>query len=75
MPHDWNASMGRLLGTFMGSPNIDRVPFFPLACEEMICRVSGKTYRELISSPKTYGNAAIMTYEFLKADTCPEPPE
>ncbi|MFW9875978.1 MAG: uroporphyrinogen decarboxylase family protein [Candidatus Thorarchaeota archaeon] len=69
MPYDWEASMRRLLGTFMGSPDIDRVPFFPLACEEMICRISGKTYRELISSPKTYGNAAIKTYEFLKADT------
>jgi len=69
MPHDWEASKKRLLGTFLGSPEIDRVPFFPLACEEIICRVSGKTYRELISSPKIYGNAAIKTYEFLKADT------
>ncbi|MFW9940537.1 MAG: uroporphyrinogen decarboxylase family protein [Candidatus Thorarchaeota archaeon] len=69
MPHDWEASRMRLLGTFIGSPNIDRVPFFPLACEEMICRISGKTFRELVSSPKTYGNAAIQTYEFLKADT------
>jgi uroporphyrinogen-III decarboxylase len=48
---------------------IDRVPFFPLACEEIICRISGKTLRELLTSPKVYANAAISTYEFLRADT------
>jgi uroporphyrinogen-III decarboxylase len=69
MPHDWSASIKRMLASFTGSPDIDRVPFFPLACEEMICRISGKTFRELSFSPKTYGNAAIQTYEFLKADT------
>ncbi|MFX1376060.1 MAG: uroporphyrinogen decarboxylase family protein [Promethearchaeota archaeon] len=69
MPHDWKASKRRLRAAFSGTPDLDRVPFFPLACEEIICRISGKTFRELISSPKTYGNAAIMTYEFLKADT------
>lgn len=68
MPYDWEASRRRFGATLAGSSRIDRVPYFPLACEEMICRVSGKTMRELISSPKAYANAAIMTYEFLKAD-------
>ena len=69
MLHDWEASKSRIRATFAGSSEIDRVPFFPLACEEMICRISGKTFREIVSSPKAYANAAIMTYEFLKADT------
>ncbi|MFW9822780.1 MAG: uroporphyrinogen decarboxylase family protein [Candidatus Thorarchaeota archaeon] len=68
MPYDWEASRRRIGATLAGLSRIDRVPYFPLACEEMICRVSGKTMRELISSPKAYANAAIMTYEFLKAD-------
>ena len=69
MPHDWEASRRRIGGTIAGSPGIDRVPYFPIVCEEIICRISGKTFRELLSSPKIYGNAAIMTYEFLKADS------
>ncbi|MFW9872634.1 MAG: uroporphyrinogen decarboxylase family protein [Candidatus Thorarchaeota archaeon] len=69
MPHDWEASRRRILASVFGSSEIDRVPFFPLACEEMICRISGKTYRELITSSKAYANATILTYEFLKADT------
>ncbi|MHA1913695.1 MAG: uroporphyrinogen decarboxylase family protein [Promethearchaeota archaeon] len=69
MPHDWEASRRRTGATLAGSSKIDRVPYFPLACEEMICRLSGKTLRELTSSPKAYANAAIMTYEYLKADT------
>ena len=69
MPHDWEASKRRTGATLAGSSKIDRVPYFPLACEEMICRVSGKTLRELLTSPKAYANAAIMTYEYLKADT------
>ncbi len=69
MPYDWEASARRLRATLAGSTDIDRVPFFPLACEELICRISGKTLRELLSSPKTYANAAIATYEFIKSDT------
>ncbi|MHA2391528.1 MAG: uroporphyrinogen decarboxylase family protein [Promethearchaeota archaeon] len=69
MPHDWETSKRRLAGAMLGSSEIDRIPFFPLACEEMICRISGKTFRELVSSPKIYANAAIKTYEFLNADT------
>ncbi|MFX1428008.1 MAG: uroporphyrinogen decarboxylase family protein, partial [Promethearchaeota archaeon] len=69
MPHNWEASVRRIWATMSGSPNMDRVPYFPLACEEIICRISGKTFRELIFSPKAYGNATIQTYEFLKADT------
>ena len=69
MPYDWDASRKRIIGTFFGTDNIDRVPYFPLACEEMICRITGKTYKEIIASPKNYANAAISTFEFLKADT------
>ena len=69
VPHDWSVSTHRMRATFAGSSDIDRVPYFPLACEELICRVSGKTLRELLSSAKAYANAAIATYEFIKADT------
>ncbi|KKM24025.1 hypothetical protein LCGC14_1609280 [marine sediment metagenome] len=69
MPYDWEASRKRIMGTFFGVGKIDRVPYFPLACEEIICRVTGKTYREIVASPKNYANAAMMTFEFLKADT------
>ncbi|MHA1486715.1 MAG: hypothetical protein ACTSSC_06040, partial [Promethearchaeota archaeon] len=69
MPHDWEASRRRIGATIAGGVGIDRVPYFPIVCEEIICRISGKTFRELLSSPKIYGNAAIMTYEFLKADS------
>ena len=69
MPYDWDASKKRIIGTFFGTGKVDRVPYFPLACEEMICRITGKTYKEIIASPKNYANAAITTFEFLKADT------
>ena len=69
MPYNWEASKRRMRAALSGSLEIDRVPFFPLACEEIICRISGKTLRELLSSHKAYANAAILTYEFLKADT------
>jgi uroporphyrinogen-III decarboxylase len=69
MSHDWEASRRRTIGTLIGTNKIDRVPYFPLACEEMICRITGKTYKEIIASPKNFANAAIKTFEFLKADT------
>ena len=68
MGHDWIASRKRIGATLSGSTNIDKVPYFPMICEEIICRVSGKTFKELISSPKSYANASILTSEFLKSD-------
>lgn len=69
MKDRWLASSQRMQKALRGSKRLDKVPYFPLVCEEMMTRVSGKTLKELINSPKTYANASINTHEFLQADT------
>ncbi|MFX1445601.1 MAG: hypothetical protein ACFFHV_19470, partial [Promethearchaeota archaeon] len=69
MGHDWVASVNRIFRTISGSKRIDKVPFLAFAGEQMICRITGKTVRELYSSPKIYSNAIIETFEFLNADS------
>jgi uroporphyrinogen-III decarboxylase len=69
MGHDWIASVNRIFRTIAGSKRIDKVPFLAFAGEQMICRITGKTVRELYSSPKTYSNAIITSFEFLNTDS------
>jgi uroporphyrinogen-III decarboxylase len=69
MGHDWVGSVNRIFRTISGSKRIDKVPFLAFAGEQMICRITGKTVRELYSSPKIYANAIIKTFEFLNADS------
>jgi len=66
---DWAASVNRIFRTIGGSKRVDKVPFLAFAGEQMICRVTGKTVKELYSSPKIYANAIISTFEFLNADS------
>jgi hypothetical protein len=66
---DWAASVNRIFRTISGSKRVDKVPFLAFAGEQMICRVTGKTVKELYNSPKTYANAIISTFEFLNADS------
>ena len=68
MKNKWLFSTKRMQKALRGSKRIDRVPYFPLVCEEMLTLVSGKTLKELLNSPKTYANAAIESHEFLQAD-------
>ena len=68
MTKNWAPSVNRFLRTLSGSKRVDRVPYFPLIAEEMVTRISGKTLKELISSPELYAKAAIMSCEFLQAD-------
>ncbi|MHA1479682.1 MAG: hypothetical protein ACTSPU_15935 [Promethearchaeota archaeon] len=42
MPHDWEASRRRIGATIAGGVGIDRVPYFPIVCEEIICRILWK---------------------------------
>ncbi|MCJ7648702.1 MAG: hypothetical protein MUP85_08830, partial [Candidatus Lokiarchaeota archaeon] len=65
MVKDWAASVNRIFRTIGGSKRVDKVPFLAFAGEQMICRVTGKTVKELYSSPKVYANAIISTFEFL----------
>jgi len=69
MGHDWVASVNRIFRTIGGSKRIDKVPFLPFAGEQMICRVTGKTVKELYNSPNVYANAIIQTFEFLHSDS------
>jgi uroporphyrinogen-III decarboxylase len=68
MPYNWNASIIRILKALAGTKRIDRVPYLPLAGEDTIARISGKTTRELLSSPELYAKATISSYEFLQSD-------
>lgn len=68
MSYNWSASITRLLKSLSGSKRIDKIPFVPMVGEDTICRVSGKTTKELLDSPELYAKAAIMTYEFLQSD-------
>ena len=54
MGHNWVASVDRIFRTISGSKRIDKVPFLPFAGEQMICRITGKTVRELYNSAKTF---------------------
>ncbi|MHA1350330.1 MAG: hypothetical protein ACTSPZ_05765 [Promethearchaeota archaeon] len=65
MPHDWEASRRRIGGTIAGSDKIDRVPYFPIVCEEIICRISGKTFRELLSFENFYLHLKFMEMPLL----------
>lgn len=73
MGHDWLASGMRLLQATAGSKSIDKVPFFPIASEQSICRVMGITVRELVSSPKIYAHCVQKTYEFFHSDVISVP--
>lgn len=68
MPHNWNASVRRVMKAISGSKRIDKVPYLPLAGEDTLARISGKTVRELLDSPELYAKAAIDSYEFLQSD-------
>jgi len=68
MEYNWVKSANRIMRTLSGSKRVDKVPYFPLICEEMVSRISGKTVKELLSSPALYAKAAIMSHEFLQAD-------
>lgn len=48
---------------------VDRVPFFALINEQMLCRVAGVTVKEMLSSPEIYARAVIGSYEFFGTDT------
>ena len=69
MGKDWTASVNRIFRTIAGSKRVDKVPFLAFAGEQMICRVTGKTVKELYISPKVYANAIITTFEFLNTDS------
>lgn len=68
MPHDWVASASRIVKALAGSRRNDKVPLFFLIDEQIVSRIIGKTTRELLSSPKIFANALIMTAEFIKND-------
>jgi uroporphyrinogen-III decarboxylase len=68
MSYDWNASITRILKTIAGVRRIDKIAYVPMIGEDTIARVSGKTTRELLSSPELYAKSAIMTCEFLQSD-------
>ncbi|MCP4763947.1 MAG: hypothetical protein GY870_19400 [archaeon] len=70
MTYDWQTCLSRFMTVVSGGKKMDRVPFLPLAMEQIISRIIGITSRELVSSPKTYANATINTYEFLHSDYC-----
>lgn len=68
MTYDWHASINRLMKTLSGIQRIDKVPFTPVISEDMVCRISGKTVKELLNSPQLYAKAAIMSNEFFQSD-------
>lgn len=70
MPHDWVKSALRLMNAMAGKvKKLDRVPYFALINEQMLCRVAGVTVKEMLSSPEIYAKAVIGSYEFLEVDT------
>lgn len=73
MPYDWFASSNRLMKALSGSKRIDRVPYLPIIDEQMLCRVTGMTAKEILNSPETYSKALIKTNEFFQSDTIPVP--